>query len=330
MSKLQLSVATWDYDRVRPLIDGRVTVEGCDINYLPMTVEECFQRAYLHGEFDVTELGFSPFLIAKSRGLTEYEAIPVFLSRMFRHSAVYIRKDRGINGPGDLRGRRVGVPEYQMSAALWARGMIQDDHGVRPDEMTWVQGGLEVPGRREKFPLNLPPGFPLESAPEGQSLSRMLAEGELDAIFSARAPSCMGTHPQVGRLYPDYKAEEAAYFRRTGVFPIMHAVGIRRSLIEQHPWLPVSLYKAFSRARAIAEQDLREVAALKTMLPWLSADLAHTEAVMGRQFWTYGVGANRKALELMLRYSYEQGLAVRHMSVDEIFLPSTLDDDIHV
>lgn len=331
MSKLQLSIATWDYDRVRPLIDGRVTVEGCDLNYLPMSVEECFQRAYLHGEFDVTELGFSPFLIAKSRGLTDYEAIPVFLSRMFRHSAIYIRTDRGITRPEDLRGRRIGVPEYQMSAALWARGMILDDHSVRPDEMTWVQGGLEVPGRREKFPLNLPAGFPLEFAPEGKSLSQMLVEGELDAIFSARAPSCLADgHPNVGRLYPDYKTAEAEYYRRTGVFPIMHAVGIRRELVERHPWLPVSLYKAFSRARDIAEQDLREVAALKTMLPWLAADLDHTEAVMGRNFWPYGIGPNRKALDLMLRYSYEQGMSVRHMSIEEVFLPSTLDDDIHV
>ncbi|MBB6262580.1 4,5-dihydroxyphthalate decarboxylase [Paenochrobactrum gallinarii] len=331
MAKVQLSIATWDYDRVRPLIDGRVKVEGCEITYLPMTVEECFQRAYLHGEFDVTELGFSPFLIGRSRGAMEYEAIPVFLSRMFRHSAIYIRKDRGILRPEDLRGKRVGVPEYQMSAALWARGMIQDDHGVRPDEMTWIQGGLEVPGRREKFPLNLPDSFPLEAAPAGRSLSKMLEDGELDAIFSARAPSCFSVHsPSIGRLFPDYKRAEMDYYRRCGVFPIMHALGLRKTLVERHPWLPVSLYKAFAAARDIAEQDLREVAALKTMLPWLGADLEQTEKVMGRNFWTYGVEANAKTLDLMFRYSYEQGLAVRLMTAEDVFIPSTLDDSIHV
>lgn len=331
MSKLQLSIATWNYDRVQPLIDGRVTVEGCDINFLPMSVEECFQRAYLHEEFDVAELGFSPFLIAQSRGLATYEAIPVFLSRMFRHSAVYIRTDRGISRPEDLRGRRIGVPEYQMSAALWARGMIQDQHGVRPDEMTWVQGGLEVPGRREKFPLNLPEHFPLEAAPAGRSLAQMLKDGELDAIFSARAPSCFAEGaPNVGRLYPDYKAAEADYFRQTGVFPIMHALGVRKELAQKHPWLPLSLYKAFSQAKAIAQQDLQEVTALKTMLPWLSADLAYTEAVMGSNYWPYGIGPNRMTLDLMFRYSHEQGLAVRRLTVEEVFASSTLDDDIHV
>lgn len=331
MSKLELTIATWNYDRVQPLIDGRVTIEGCAINYLPMSVEECFQRAYLHDEFDIVELGFSPFLIARSRDMARYEAIPVFLSRMFRHSAIYIRTDRGIERPEDLRGRRVGVPEFQMSAALWARGMIQDDHGVRPDEMTWVQGGLEVPGRREKFPLNLPEGFPLEPVLAGKTLTGMLKSGELDAIFTARAPSCFEEGaPHVGRLYPDYKAVEAEYFRRTGVFPIMHALGIRTALVERHPWLPASVYKAFVQAKQIAEREMREVAALKYMLPWLAADLAHTEAVMGRDFWTYGIGPNRKALDLMFRYSFEQGLAVRRLAIEDVFVSSTLDDDIHV
>jgi len=169
MARLPITIATWDYDRVRPLLDGRVTVEGCEVNYLPMPVEECFHRAYFHGEFDVAEIGFSPFLIALSRGIAPYVALPVFLSRTFRHSAIYIRNDRGIASAADLRGKRIGLPEYQMSAVLWVRGFLKDEYGIEAADIDWVQGGLEQYGRKDKFPLNLPPGFPLSSAPEGRS-----------------------------------------------------------------------------------------------------------------------------------------------------------------
>ena len=231
MSRLPITVATWDYDRIRALTDGRVSIEGCDVNYLTMPVEECFERAYFHGEFEVAEIGFSPYLIALSRGVCPYIAVPAFLSRMFRHSAVYIRTDRGISGPADLRGKRIGVPEYQMSAVLWFRGYLQDEFGIAAKDIDWVQGGLENPGRREKFPLNLPPGFPLASAPDGQTLSGMLAVGALDAVMAARRPSCfVSGHPQVSRLFPDYRAAERDYYRKTGIFPIMHAVGVRRDV----------------------------------------------------------------------------------------------------
>lgn len=326
MTRLSLSVATWDYDRVRALADGRVPIEGCDVNFLPMPVEEVFHRAYYHAEFDVAEIGFSPYLIARSRDLTPYVAIPVFLSRMFRHSAIYVRADRGIGAPEDLRGKRVGVPEYQMSAAMWARGMLADDHGLRHDAMRWVQGGLETPGRRDKFPLNLPAGFPLEGAPPDRSLSQMLEAGQIDALFSARAPSCFERGcPQVRRLYSDLRTVERDYFRRTRIFPIMHAVGIRRELVDRHPWLPASVCKAFVEAKRAAEQDLREVAALKIMLPWLTSELADTRAAMGDDYWPYGVPANRHTLDTMARYSFEQGLAVRQLSIEEMFAPSTLD-----
>ncbi|MEJ2379300.1 MAG: ABC transporter substrate-binding protein, partial [Pseudolabrys sp.] len=163
MNRLPITIATWDYDRVRALTDGRVSVEGCDVNYITMPVEECFERAFFHGEFEVAEIGFSPFLIALSRGPTPYVAVPVFLSRMFRHSAVYIRSDRGIDGPADLRGKTIGVPEYQMSAVMWFRGYLKDTFGIETKDINWVQAGLENPGRRDKFPLNLPEGFPLVS-----------------------------------------------------------------------------------------------------------------------------------------------------------------------
>ncbi len=325
MSRLPITIATWDYDRVRALVDGRVQVEGCDVNYVTMPVEEILERAFFHHDFDVAEIGFSPYLIALSRGVAPYLAIPAFLSRMFRHSAIYIRADRGIGGPADLKGRRIGVPEYQMSAAMWARGFLQDDCGIAANDINWVQGGLETPGRRDKFPLNLPAGFPLTSAPEGETLSRMLEAGTLDAVISARVPSCFaGGHPMVKRLFPDYRAAERDYYRRTGVFPIMHAVGIRRDLLERYPWLAASVYKAFAQAKRLADAEFMETTALKIGLPWVAAEFDATREVMGDDFWSYGVEANRKTLELMARYSHEQGLAVRVIPVEEMFAKSTM------
>jgi 4,5-dihydroxyphthalate decarboxylase len=326
MSRLPITVATWDYDRVRALTDGRVQVEGCDVNYLTMPVEECFERAFFHGEFEVAEIGFSPFLIALSRGPTPYVAVPVFLSRMFRHSAVYIRSDRGINGPTDLRGKRIGVPEYQMSAVMWFRGFLKDQCGVEPKDINWVQAGLENPGRRDKFPLNLPKDFPLVSRND-VTLSKLLADGELDGVISARVPSCyVNGHPQVRRLYPDYRAAERDYYNKTGIFPIMHALGIRRDIYDNNRWLAASLYKAFLKAKRLADAEFAETTALKIGLPWVTAEYEATTAVMGRDFWSYGVDANRQTLATMARYSYEQGLAVRLVDVDEMFAQGNLSE----
>ena len=327
MAKLKINIATWDYDRVRPIMDGRVEVEGCDVNYLPMAPEECFHRAYFNGEFEVSEIGLSPFLIALSRGTAPYVGVPVFLSRMFRHSAIYIRTDVGINTPGDLRGKRVGVPEFQMSAAMWARGAIQDDFGVRVDEMQWFQGGLENPGRRDKFPLNLPEHFPLSTVGDTDSLSSMLEEGRLDAVFSARAPSCFNRGaPHVTRLFPDYQVVEKEYFQRTGIFPIMHGLGVRNDVHSKYPWLASSLLKAYTKANHIAQQDLFEVVALKIGLPWVAAHAEEARTLLGHDIWPYGVEANRKTLEAMTAYSFQQGLSTRKLAVEELFASSTLED----
>ena len=328
MSRLSITIATWDYDRVRPLVDGRVRVEGCDVNYITMPVEECFERAYFHREFEVAEIGFSSYLIALSRGTPPYVAVPAFLSRMFRHSSVYVRSDRGIAGPADLKGRRIGVPEYQMSAVLWFRGFLQDEHGIAAGDIDWVQGGLENPGRRDKFPLNLPAGFPLSAAPEGATLSQMLADGALDAVMSARRPSCfVERHPKVRRLYPDYRTAERDYFRRTAIFPIMHAVGVRRDVHEAQPWLAASVYKAFAQAKRLADAEFAETTALKIGLPWVNAEYDATRELMGEDFWSYGLNeANRGTLAAMARYSYEQGLAVRLLAVEEMFAESTMSE----
>jgi 4,5-dihydroxyphthalate decarboxylase len=326
MSRLPITIATWDYDRVRALTNGRVQVEGCDINYITMPVEECFERAFFHGEFEVAEIGFSPFLIALSRGPTPYVAVPVFLSRMFRHSAVYVRTDRGIDGPADLRGKTIGVPEYQMSAVMWFRGFLKDEFGIETRDINWVQAGLENPGRRDKFPLNLPEGFPLVSHND-VSLSQLLATGELDGVMSARTPSCyINGHPQVRRLYPDYRAAEREYYQKTSIFPIMHALGIRRDIYHNNRWLAASLYKAFLEAKRLADAEFVETTALKIGLPWVTAEYEATVAAMGSDFWSYGVEPNRKTLATMARYSYEQGLAVREVSVEEMFAEGNLSE----
>jgi 4,5-dihydroxyphthalate decarboxylase len=326
MSRLPITIATWDYDRVRAITDGRVQVEGCIVNYITMPVEECFERAFFHGEFEVAEIGFSPFLIALSRGPTPYVAVPVFLSRMFRHSAVYIRNDRRIEGPADLRGKTIGVPEYQMSAVMWFRGYLKDEFGIETKDINWVQAGLENPGRRDKFPLNLPDGFPLLSRND-VSLSKLLTVGELDGVISARTPSCYAAgHPKVRRLFPDYRAAEKEYYKKAGIYPIMHALGIRRDIYEQNRWLAASLYKAFLQAKRLADAEFVETTALKIGLPWVTAEYEATIAVLGPDFWSYGVEANRKTLATMARYSYEQGLAVREVSVDEMFAEGNLSE----
>lgn len=326
MSRLPLTIALGDSDRVRPLVDGRVTIEGCDANILTMPVEEIFHRALHYREFDVAEIGMSPYIVATASARRSYVAIPAFLSRTFRHSAIYVRTDRGIAAASDLRRRRIGVPEYQQSAGLWIRGWLQDEFGIGCEEMHWVQAGLQQSGRRDTYPLALPPNFPLETAPPGATLSAMLATGEVDAIFSARAPDCvLDGAPNVGRLFADYRSVEQAYFQRWGHFPIMHAAGVRDDVLAAHPWLPVSLMKAFTAAKHLADDDLREVVALKIGLPWTLAEVEATERVMGRDFWSYGIEANRATLATMVRYSYEQHLSPRQVTVDELFAPGTAE-----
>ena len=326
MSRLPLVVATGNYDRVRAIIDGRVTIEGCDVNYLTLEPEETFFRAFGAREFDVTELSLSSYMVATSRGACPYQAIPVFPSRMFRHSAIYIRTDRGIAKPEDLKGKRIGVPEYQLTAQLWARGILSDEYGVKASDMRWLYGGEEEPGRYEKLKLDLPAEISLAPIPEGATLSAMLRDGEIDGIISPRAPSCFSQRaPDVGRLFPNFRQAELDYFSRTGIFPIMHVLGIRKELVESEPWLASSVFKAFVQARNATYEDLDFLAALRVTLPTLTAELEEIHRVMGHDFWPYGFAENRKALEAAVRYSHEQGLSKRKLAIEELFVPATLD-----
>ncbi|HEY7244541.1 MAG TPA: ABC transporter substrate-binding protein [Xanthobacteraceae bacterium] len=326
MAKLELSLAVGLYDRTFAIFDGQAPVEGCEINAVPLLPEEAFHRAFKHREFDITEMSLSSHTVMTARGDPHYVGIPAFTSRVFRHSGIYIRTDRGITRPEDLKGKVVGLPEYQQTANVWIRGILQDEHGVRATDIRWCSGGIEEPGRDERAPINLPPDIDLQPIPRGRTLSEMLATGEIDAMMTARAPSVFvrGT-PHVDRLFPDYVPVEAAYFKRTKIFPIMHLIGIRRSLVERHPWLPVSVFKAFAKAKEMALEDLGLIGHLHATLPWPVAALHHARALMGQDFWSYGVDSNRHALETLMRYSLEQGLIAKPLPVDSLFASSTLD-----
>lgn len=325
MSKLTVSLAVAPYDRVQPLFTGRVRIEGCEVNYFPLEAEEVFARAYSSQDFDITELSSSSHILTSARGDAPYIGIPAFVSRVFRHSAYYIRTDRGIKTPQDLKGKTVGVPEYQMTAALWARGILSDEYGVKAQDIHWRNGGQEQPGRKERTPID-PPGIDLKPIPSDKTLSAMLEAGELDAIISARAPSCFTRGaPNIARLFPDFRKAEEAYFRKTGLFPIMHLIGIRKTLVEKHPWLPASVFKAFLQAREIALKEVKDVGVLHAMLPWMPDEVARTQAVMGPNFWPYGIEENRKDLEAMLRWSYEQGLSPRQAKLEDVFARGTFE-----
>lgn len=325
MSKLTVSLAVAPYDRVQPLFTGRVQIEGCDVNYFPLEAEEVFARAYSSQDFDITELSSSSHILTSARGDAPYIGVPAFVSRVFRHSAYYIRTDRGIKTPQDLKGKTVGVPEYQMTAALWARGILSDEYGVKAQDIHWRNGGQEQPGRKERTPID-PPGIDLKSIPSDKTLSGLLEAGELDAIISARAPSCFTRGaPNIARMFPDFRKAEEAYFRKTGMFPIMHLIGIRKTLVEKHPWLPASVFKAFCQAREIALKELKDVGVLHAMLPWMPDEVARTQAVMGPNFWPYGIEENRKDIEAMLRWSYEQGLSPRQAKMEDVFARGTFE-----
>ncbi|MFC6284208.1 MULTISPECIES: PhnD/SsuA/transferrin family substrate-binding protein [Polaromonas] len=320
--KLPLTVACWDYDRTRLLFDGQVAIEGCETNMLCLPVEETFFRALRSTEFDVAELSLSSYTMMRSRGSCPYIAIPVFLSRMFRHSAIYVRADSPLRTPEDLRGRTVGVPEYQLTAPVWVRGILQDEYGVQPHELRWRTGGVETPGRHEKVSFAAPPGVQVESIPATDTLDQQLLDGRIDALIAPRAPASFVQGKSV-RLFNNLRETERAYYAKTGIFPIMHVVGIRAALVEQQPWLAASVYKAFNQAKDHALRELSEVGALKTSLPWLTSEYDDTVAAMGRDFWQYGVQSNKAALDAFLRYHHQQGLSSRLMQAGELFAPST-------
>jgi 4,5-dihydroxyphthalate decarboxylase len=324
MSKLTLSVAVGDYDRTRPLSDGSVQIDGVSPVIMHLSPEEIFFRAFRHAEFDICELSLSSYTVKTAAGTCPYIGIPAFPSRAFRHTSIYVRTDR-IREAADLKGKIVGVPEYQLTANVWARALLEE-LGVRPSDIRWVRGGLEQPGRLEKIPITLPEDVRLADIAADKTLSAMLAEGEIDGIIAPRTPSCFDWgHPQVGWLFPDPAATAAAYFTRTGIFPIMHLVGIRKALVEQHPWLPATMLKAFGEAKRVALARLGDTSATKVTLPFVEEQLKKARDLMGEDFWSYGVEANRKTLGAFLTAHHAQGLSPRRLAIEELFHPTTFE-----
>jgi 4,5-dihydroxyphthalate decarboxylase len=326
MSKLRLTMACWNYDRTRALADGRVQADGIDLNYLGLTVEETFFRMLRYHEFDAAEMSLSSYTLSLFRENPPFIAIPIFPSRFFRHSCIYVHSGAGIQEPKDLIGKRVGNPEYQMTAPVWIRGILSDEYGVPVTGPTYLSGGEEQPGRSEKLALSLPAHIRHGSIPPDRTLSQMLATGEIDALYTARAPSTFrGGEGPIQRLFPDYGAVERVYFAKTKIFPIMHTVVIRREVYESNRWVAQSLYKALIESQRLAQEDLYQTAALKIMLPWLLPHVEETEKAMGRDFWPYGLEPNQHTLSTFLRYSFEQGLSKRLLEPIELFAPESLE-----
>lgn len=323
MPRLRLTLACWDYDRTRPLKDGVVRPEGVELNVVNAPVQEIFHRMARFREFDVSEFSCSTYTVLRGRG-EPFIAIPVFPSRVFRHSAIFVNTGAGIQAPADLRGKRIGVEKYHMTAAVWIRGILEDEYGVAPKDVLWYEGGEG--SRVKEVDIQLPPAIRLTPVPGDRSLGEMLDKGELDALIGARRPvPFTAGSPRIRRLFPNYREVERAYYQKTGFFPIMHTVMIREELARENAWLPRSLYQAFLEAKRVAYQKLAETGVLAYALPGLMAEAEESRALMGDDPFPYGVEKNRKTLEKLTRYTFGQGLAPRQLKMEEMFPESLLD-----
>jgi 4,5-dihydroxyphthalate decarboxylase len=327
VEKLHLTVACGDYDRTHALQTGAVQAEGIRLNYLPLEAEEIFWRMGHHLEFDASEMSLSNYITMISRGDSPFVAIPVFPSRFFRHSCVFIHANSGIRTPADFKGKRVGAPEYSITAAVWIRGFLNDDHGVKTQDMHWFVGGQEEPGRKERVKLNLPAEFKLDIIPDDKTLNSMLESGEIDALISARSPSSfVKGSPNVRRLFPNYKEVEIEYYKRTKIFPIMHVLVVRREVYDKNPWVARSLYKAFSDAKEHAIKAMHISNTLACTLPWLTWEREQLREIFGPDWWPYGIEPNRHVLDHLIRYMGEQGLLARPLKVEELFAPNMVGE----
>jgi 4,5-dihydroxyphthalate decarboxylase len=325
----EITVATWDHDRTTPVLDGRVAVQGFRVAPTILPTTQLFPIAVQEARFDVTELSLSSLILQISRGEGAYVAIPAFISRAFRHNGFYRRAGSGIETPADFRGRTIGVPEYQMTAALWMRAIMADDYGVAAHEVRWRTGALDAGVRRERLALTPPPELVIEPIAEGETLQDLLLRGEIDGLLAPNPPKAfLAGDPRIERVFPDFEAAEVDYARRTGFFPIMHVVAVRRTLAEAHPELPRALFDAFSAAKDMAQARLRETwlgSANRLSLPWLNGAMERTRAALGEDWYRYGFRQNRAEVVAMCRHSVAQHLAARLVQPEEIFHPALLE-----
>ncbi|WP_102109331.1 ABC transporter substrate-binding protein [Oceaniglobus roseus] len=325
---LSLTFATWDHDRTMALHEGRVKVPGLELRSVLQPTSKLFPLAVSTAPYDITEMSISSYILQCARGIGDYVAIPAFVSRAFRHSGFFARQGAGIQSPRDFKGKRIGVPEYQMTAALWMRGILADDYGVAAEDIHWRTGALDEGIRRERLELALPPGMTVEPIEDGETLEQLLLAGKIDGLLAPKPPKAfLNGDTRLVRLFPDFETTEQGYHRRTGFFPIMHLIGLRRSLAEEHPWLAEALYHALVESRDLALKRLRDTwlgNANRLSLPWLNASMERTLAHLGPDFWSYGFTANRAELAAVCRYSVQQHLAPSLVEPESLFPPALL------
>ncbi len=316
----QVCIAVGAYDRTAALLDGSVQVEGFNTHFMTGNLEEMFAQAFTSAPFEVTELSFSNFLISSARGTCPYIALPIFPSRSFRHSAIYVRSDAGITSPADLRGKRIGTREYSNTLSLVVRGILTDEYGFSPEANDWLIGDIDHVERQTIDSKNWPANAVSIQAVVGRPLSSLMMAGDLDVLISYSPPEHFGRDDSMQRLFPEWRTVEQNYFQRTKLFPIMHIMGIRRDVLAAQPKLASALVKAFDQAKQLAQAQLDVHHALPVMLPWMTAELHATQALMGQDFWKHGLDANRDMLETQIRWSFEQGLIPRRLALEELFV----------
>jgi ABC-type nitrate/sulfonate/bicarbonate transport system substrate-binding protein len=317
MERTALTIGVSDSDRTRPLVSGEVRIEGVTADIEVMGVQALFNRQLTEHTFDCCEFPLTSYLRTLERPDRRYVGLPVFPSRHFRLSSVFINMTKGIRSPADLAGRKIGVPVFDMAAAVWLRGIFHDHYGLDRTSPIYVAGGLEAPRSGDEHPQFYPSCFKHEQCMD-RSLASMLASGEIDALYTARAPSCWPS-ATVGRLFEDPMTAELGYFDRTGIFPAMHLVAIKRSIVEKHPDLPMAVFKAFAAAQEVAQSRLADSAALSTMLPWQLENLSFAKERLGADYWPAGIAKNRAMLEAIIRYMADDRLVQKQFAIEEIF-----------
>lgn len=329
--KLDITMAGYPFDRVKALQDGRVQVERCRATFEVDTIGRMNTDVFSGKQSrHVTEIGLSPYMLAyANEGFRDYTLLPIFPLRLFRHKSVFIRNDRGIDKPQDLRGKRIGTPGYSSTSLTWIRGIMQHEYGVNPNDVQWViaskDSSAKASGSPSKQEQIVPEGLSIQKGPPGKDESQMLVDGDVDALFHAAEPKAYTEgHPKVARLFPDPRQVERAYFAKTGIFPIMHAVAMPNRVVDAHPWLPEAVFNAYCGAKRLTYQRLNEMAWVLDSLPWIGQEVEETRKLMGDNYWPYGIEPNRKALDALFQYSHEQGLASRRLTIEELFHPSTL------
>ena len=328
---LPITIAGYSYDRVQALIDGRVPIDGCSLTFEKDKIGD-LNTHVLGGPQtrEVTEIGLHPYMLAfANEGVRGYSLLPIFPLRTFRHKSIFIRTDRGIEKPEDLRGRTIATPGYSSSSLTWIRGMIEDEYGVTPQDVTWVvskkDSSADVSGTVSKQENVIPDGIEVVEGPPGLDESDLLESGQVDALYHAIEPRAfIEGDPIVARMFPDARQAERAYFAKTGIFPIMHAVAVRNALIDENPWIVEAVFNAYSKAKQMNMELLKKMGWAMISLPWIGQELEETQELMGDNYWPYGIGPNRKTLETLFRYSYEQGLASRELTIEELFHPASL------